>query len=163
MPDGYFVPGTRPCGGSRGPSATQLEGRFRPGHFQGVLTIVSKLFHVLQPDVALFGQKDLQQAVLVRAMVRDLDFPLRVEVMPTVREADGLALSSRNVRLSASERSAAPVLFRALEAGAEAVARGERPPRSVRAEIVAVLDGVRAVLPDSSRWCARRIWARPRS
>ena len=99
-----------------GPMADVLEGKLRPGHFSGVLTVVAKLFHVVEPDVALFGRKDLQQAILVQRLVRDLDFPLEIEVAPTVRELDGLALSSLNTYLSSDERRSALALFRALRA-----------------------------------------------
>src|SRR5438270_6732098 len=88
---------------------TVLEGAVRPGHFAGVTTIVAKLFHLVEPHLAYFGQKDAQQAVVVRRMVRDLNFPLQVIVGPIVRESDGLALSSRNVYLDAAERRAALV------------------------------------------------------
>ncbi|HKE51640.1 MAG TPA: pantoate--beta-alanine ligase, partial [Actinomycetes bacterium] len=84
-----------------------LEGASRPGHFTGVLTVVAKLFHLIRPDVAVFGQKDAQQLVLIRRMVADLDFPLRIEELATVREPEGLALSSRNRYLSAPERQTA--------------------------------------------------------
>jgi pantoate--beta-alanine ligase len=103
---------------------TELEGAVRPAHFAGVLTVVSKFFHIVAPDAALFGQKDYQQLVLVQKMVRDLDFPLSVVGVPIVREADGLALSSRNVYLSAEERARALVLSRALRAGADVAAHG---------------------------------------
>lgn len=93
------------------------EGKLRPGHFRGVTTVVAKLFNLAQPDVAYFGQKDAQQARVVRQLVRDLGFPVEVKVLPTVREPDGLAMSSRNARLSPTERRASTVLFRALQTG----------------------------------------------
>jgi pantoate--beta-alanine ligase len=102
------------------------EGAVRPGHFAGVLTVVAKLFHLVQPDVAVFGQKDVQQATLVRAMARDLDFTLEIVVAPTVREEDGLALSSRNVYLSVDDRRRARVIPRALAAVQARFADGER-------------------------------------
>jgi pantoate--beta-alanine ligase len=95
-----------------------LEGAARPGHFAGVLTVVAKLFHLIRPDVAVLGQKDAQQLILIRRMVADLDFPLRIEEVATVREPNGLALSSRNRYLSAPERQTALALHRALQAGA---------------------------------------------
>lgn len=101
-----------------------LEGRSRPGHFDGVLTVVTKLLSVLQPDVAVFGEKDAQQLFLVRRMVRDLDLPVEIVSVPTVREPDGLAMSSRNALLSAGERQDALALSRALDAAAAAADRG---------------------------------------
>ncbi|WP_367948656.1 pantoate--beta-alanine ligase [Rathayibacter sp. VKM Ac-2857] len=116
-----------------GPSSTRVvagkvgslyEGRSRPGHFDGMLTVVSKLLHIVQPDVAMFGQKDAQQLFLVRRMVRDLDLPVAIEGVDTVREADGLALSSRNRYLDARERRAARTIPLLLEAAASAADRG---------------------------------------
>ena len=97
-----------------GPVADTLEGTARPGHFIGVLTVVAKLFHIVEPDVAVFGRKDFQQAMLVKRLVKDLDFPVAIDIAPTVRELDGLALSSRNSYLSPDERRSALVLSRAL-------------------------------------------------
>ena len=117
------------------------EGAVRPGHFAGVLTVVAKLFNIVQPDVAVFGQKDVQQATLVRAMVEDLAFPTEIVVAPTTRENDGLAMSSRNSYLSPDERQRALALSRALFAIRDGFRRGER-----RAEIL--LSTGRAVLDD---------------
>jgi pantoate--beta-alanine ligase len=107
-----------------GPVASLFEGRSRPGHFDGVLTVVAKLLQIVQPDVVTFGQKDAQQLFLVQRMVRDLNIPVKVEVIETVREADGVAMSSRNRYLGPSERSAARALSRALEAAQSASDRG---------------------------------------
>jgi len=108
-----------------GPMAEAFEGAVRPGHFAGVLTVVAKLFHAVEPDVAVFGRKDFQQAMLVRRMVTDLDFPLQVDVAPTVRELDGLALSSRNAYLKGDERRSAQALSRALRAVEQAWRAGQ--------------------------------------
>lgn len=104
----------------------KLCGRSRPTHFQGVATVVLKLFHLVRPRAAFFGQKDAQQSILIRRMVRDLDLDVEVVVCPTIREQDGLAVSSRNRYLSPEERRAAPVLFRCLEWAGREVAAGER-------------------------------------
>ena len=111
-----------------------LEGAHRGhGHFDGVTTVVSKLLNMVGPDVAYFGQKDAQQAAVVRRLVRDLNFPVRIEVCPTVRAEDGLALSSRNVLLTPAERVQAAALYRALRAVQAAVAAGERDPQAAAA------------------------------
>ena len=118
-----------------------LEGAHRGrAHFDGVATVVTKLFNIVGPDVAYFGQKDAQQALVIRRLVRDLDMPVRVEVCPTVREADGLALSSRNAHLSPTDRARATALHRALSAVQDAVSAGERDPNLLQARALAVLD-----------------------
>jgi len=109
-----------------------LCGASRPGHFAGVGLVVSKLFNIVAPTLAVFGQKDAQQAVLIRRLTADLNFDIHIEVAPTVREPDGLAMSSRNAYLSPAERSAAPVLYRALCRAAEAIRGGEQSPRAVQ-------------------------------
>ncbi len=112
-----------------GKAGEGFEGRFRPGHFEGVLTVVCKLFQRVQPQRAYFGEKDAQQLFLVRRMAADLDLPVRIVACPTLREEDGLALSSRNRRLDPEARRRAPVLQRACRAAREAFQRGERSPR----------------------------------
>jgi pantoate--beta-alanine ligase len=116
-----------------------LEGKSRPGHFRGVTTVVAKLFNAFTPDVAYFGQKDAQQLAVIRRMVLDLNFPIRIIACPTVREADGLAMSSRNTYLSHEERRAATVLFRALSAAEALHAAGERSGNELRSEMQRVL------------------------
>lgn len=118
-----------------------LEGRSRPGHFRGVATVVLKLFHVTMPDVAVFGQKDAQQVVVLRTMVRDLDLGVEMHIVPTVREADGLAMSSRNAYLSVDERREAPVLYRSLQAAERMVGEGERSARRVQEAVRALITG----------------------
>jgi pantoate--beta-alanine ligase len=120
-----------------------LEGAHRGrSHFDGVSTVVTKLLNIVAPDVAYFGQKDAQQALVIRRLVRDLDLPVRIEVCPTVRESDGLALSSRNTHLSAADRSRAAALHRALAAVQAAVDAGERDPDAARAGALAELGAV---------------------
>src|SRR5213083_2482763 len=115
-----------------GPMADTLEGAARPGHFAGVLTVVAKLFHIVEPDVAVFGRKDFQQAMLVKRLVQDLDFALTIDVAPTVRELDGLALSSRNTYLSPDERRSALALSRALRTLEQTWRGGEADPMKVQ-------------------------------
>ena len=116
-----------------------LEGAMRPGHFRGVTTIVAKLFNAIQPDKAYFGQKDAQQAAVIRQMVRDLNFLLEVVISPIIREPDGLAMSSRNVYLDPEQRKAATVLYRALSAAKEAYENGERDADQLRQAMKDVL------------------------
>ena len=130
---------------SAGPLGDVLEGQARPGHFDGVLTVVGKLLHLTRADVALFGQKDAQQLLLIRRMALDLDFATEVVAVPTVREPDGLALSSRNAYLAASDREAALALSAALRAGAEAAGEG---PSAVRRSARSVLVAEPLVLVD---------------
>ncbi len=111
-----------------------LEGAHRGyGHFDAVTTVLTKLFNIVSPDVAYFGHKDVQQTLVIKRLVRDLNIPVRIEVCPTMREPDGLAMSSRNVRLSAAERERARALHRALAAAERAVVEGERDPEAVKA------------------------------
>jgi pantoate--beta-alanine ligase len=117
-----------------GPIAERLDGAFRPGHFAGVATVVAKLLLQAQADVACFGEKDYQQLQVIRRLVRDLDIPVRIEGVATIREADGLALSSRNVYLTPAERAIAPVLYRTLVALAGRVAAGALSPMAAGAE-----------------------------
>jgi pantoate--beta-alanine ligase len=106
-------------------------GKFRPGHFRGVATVCAKLFNIVSPDFAYFGQKDAQQAVIIKRMVADLNFPLKIVVCPTVRAADGLALSSRNQYLSAEERRDATCIYRALKSGEKIIKAGVRTPKTI--------------------------------
>ncbi|HOA23594.1 MAG TPA: pantoate--beta-alanine ligase [Aggregatilineales bacterium] len=123
--------------------AKPLEGAYRPGHFQGVATVVAKLFNVVEPTRAYFGQKDAQQVVVIRQMVRDLGFNLEVRVCPTVREPDGLALSSRNALLNPAEREAATVLFRALSAAVEEWQDGWREAQHLREIMADIIEAER--------------------
>ncbi|CAL8974992.1 Pantothenate synthetase [Propionicimonas sp. T2.31MG-18] len=121
--------------------ADVLEGAQRPGHFAGVATVVAKMFNMVGPDVAFFGAKDAQQVAVVRRMVADLDLPVEIEVLPTVREPDGLAMSSRNVRLGPDDRRRATALHRGLSAARDAVAAGLRDPVAVAAVVERTLAG----------------------
>ncbi|HMJ59809.1 MAG TPA: pantoate--beta-alanine ligase [Gemmatimonadales bacterium] len=130
VPEGSeMYPGGEPVARVTGGSAADtLDGAVRPGHFGGVLTVVAKLFHIVAPDVAVFGRKDFQQATLVRRMVQDLDFPITVDVLATVRELDGLALSSRNSYLNPDQRRSAVALSRALRTVEQTWRSGEADP-----------------------------------
>ena len=140
-------------------AAMPLEGSCRPGHFRGVATVVAKLFNCFKPDKAYFGQKDAQQVVVLRRMALDLNFPVELVVCPTVREPDGLAMSSRNAYLNPEERKAAIVLFRALSAAKQKYEQGERNAEALRetmrsllrAEHLADPEYVSAADPESLR------------
>lgn len=125
-----------------------LEGAVRPGHFRGVATIVAKLFNIVDPDRAYFGQKDYQQCVVIKGMVDGMDFRVEIVIQPTVREADGLAMSSRNVYLRADDRRKAAALYRALRAGEEAIRAGSRDGDDVRRTMRAVLHEEQGVSTD---------------
>ena len=118
-----------------GPIAAPLEGQFRPGHFRGVATVVLKLLNMVQPDAAYFGQKDYQQALVIRRMAADFDLPVTIRVCPTVREPDGLALSSRNRYLSSSARQRAVVLWKSLELAGRLVQQGQRDTGAIAARM----------------------------
>ena len=122
-----------------GRAAQRLEGEWRPGHFRGVATVVVKLLNILRPDRAYFGQKDGQQAAVVRRMAADLDTGVEIVVLPTVREEDGLACSSRNAYLSPQERAAAPIIFKALSSAEDLWKGGERDAEALRDELCRVL------------------------
>jgi pantoate--beta-alanine ligase len=137
--------------------SSTLEGAHRPGHFAGVATVVTKLLNIVQPDRVYFGQKDYQQLLVIERLVRDLNLTPHIAMVPTVREADGLALSSRNAYLSAPERKAATVLYRGLQLAQERVDAGERDPEAIRQAVeeliarepLATVEYVALVHPDT--------------
>ena len=117
----------------------RLEGTSRPGHFRGVTTVVAKLFNIIQPTRAYFGQKDAQQAIVIKKMVADLDMNLEIVTVPTVRESDGLAMSSRNIYLNSEQRQAAVVIYQALSLAQELWSQGEKDTERIRQEIIALI------------------------
>lgn len=152
--DILFAPGTEELYPPSGAPAIRVvpelepprwEAAIRPGHFAGVLTVVAKLFNIVQPQIAVFGQKDIQQATYLRAMVQALDFPIRIMVAPIIREPDGLAMSSRNVYLSADERARALALSRGLAAANDQWKAGERSTAALEAAGKAVLEATPGV------------------
>ena len=143
-----LYPGTPELTVDPGRLGSVWEGRHRPTHFRGVATVVAKLFNVCAPDVTVFGQKDAQQVVVVRHLAQEFLWPLEVRCVPTVREPDGLALSSRNVYLDAAQRRAAPVLQAALAEGVERIRQGERRAEVVESALRAVLEREPSGVPD---------------
>ncbi|MGC1380997.1 MAG: pantoate--beta-alanine ligase [Candidatus Baltobacteraceae bacterium] len=127
-----------------GPIGAVFEGAIRPGHFRGVATVIAKLLHVVQPDVLFLGQKDAQQTAVLRKMISELAFPVAVDIVPTVREPDGLAMSSRNRYLDAEQRAQAPTLYLALAAMRDALAGGARKPDAIAAANAALSDAAKA-------------------
>jgi pantoate--beta-alanine ligase len=148
---GEMVPGPLDTTVDPGRLAETLCGPFRPGHFRGVATIVAKLFHIVEPQRAFFGQKDAQQAVIIRRMVADLNIPVEIEVCPTVREPDGLAMSSRNAYLSAEERARATVLHRALRHAEALLRSGVRDAAALEGEMQQMIRAVPGAQLDYAR------------
>ncbi|MGK2963654.1 MAG: pantoate--beta-alanine ligase [Gemmatimonadaceae bacterium] len=143
-----MYPGNRTITVTAGVLGADWEGASRPGHFDGVLTVVAKLLNIVLPDIAVFGRKDLQQAALVEALVRDLDMPVSIVLTPTIREPDGIAMSSRNRYLDSTERLHARSLSQALEASRSAYSAGERGVAALEAAGRSVLDSEPGVKPD---------------
>ena len=135
-----YPDGEAPVTVAPGPMGDLLCGRYRPGHFQGVLTVVARLFDLLTPDSAVFGQKDFQQAVLIRRMVRDLEVPVCIEVAPIVREEDGLAMSSRNAYLSPGERAEAVGIYLGLQRAGQLFTQGESRAEALISEVRDIVD-----------------------
>ncbi|MFF7634101.1 pantoate--beta-alanine ligase [Kitasatospora sp. NPDC008050] len=142
LPEEVYPNGTPQVRLSAGPMGERFEGATRPGHFDGVLTVVAKMLHITDPDYAFFGEKDAQQLAVIQRMVADLDFDVEVIGVPTIRETDGLALSSRNQYLSETERAQALALSRALFAGRDVAAKGPAAVREAAAQVLAEADGV---------------------
>jgi pantoate--beta-alanine ligase len=117
-----------------------LCGKFRPGHFKGVATVVTKLFNIVAPRVAYFGQKDAQQAIIIKKMAQDLNLPVKVKIMPTIRERDGLAMSSRNYYLNKDERKDAAILYQALRLAKNLIRQGKRDPRDIIHKMKRIID-----------------------
>ncbi|HEY4356809.1 MAG TPA: pantoate--beta-alanine ligase [Acidobacteriaceae bacterium] len=147
-PEEIYPQGTSATFVEVGGVSDRLDGKTRPGHFRGVATVVAKLFNILSPDVAFFGQKDAAQVAVLKAMVRDLNFPVRLEICPTVREADGLAMSSRNRYLSEKEREQALVLHRSLEAAAGLTGLNGRDAATVQLRMLQTLEQEPAVVTE---------------
>lgn len=146
-PSGYQTMVTLPA------IARRWEGEVRPHHFSGVATVVTKLFGIVHPQISLFGQKDFQQSTLVRQLVKDLNLGVEIIVCPTVREADGLAMSSRNVYLSPDERKRAVTLYKSLQAGAEAIRRGVTDGATIQEAMARIIKGEPAMTVDYLAVC----------
>lgn len=122
-----------------------LCGRCRPDHFRGVATVCSKFFNIVQPDAAYFGQKDVQQAAIIKQMVTDLNFPLKVVVCPTIRDADGLALSSRNQYLSPQQRQDATCIYQSLQAARKMITAGVKSPKTIAVRMRKIISGAQSL------------------